>query len=179
MVSATLKVTKGIPLYIDVGGASKILGGCSTRLGGEATDIRMNKHDINSRILVAGGGGSVGGYNGGVYGNDPRPFGGSGGGIRGRESSGGGGGQYSGGLGRKYSNECIGNNGVFGYGGIGDNICGCNGSGGDGWYGGASGTNEGGGGGGSSYVTPINSYDVIHKLGVNDGDGFLIITYTK
>ena len=177
MVSATLKVKKGVPLFINVGGISNISIGCDIKLGGNSTDIRLNKDDLYSRILVAGGGGSVGGYNGGIYGNDPHPKGGSGGGVKGEDSSGEGGLYNRGGIGYKYSDECIGNSGTFGYGGIGVNICGCNGSGGNGWYGGASGTNEGGGGGGSSYVIPINSYNISHKRGVNNGDGFLIISF--
>ena len=175
MISGCLKVQKGVPLYINVGGFSKEKSGCDIKKGGGATDIRLNINDLNSRILVAGGGGSVGGYNGQTYGKDPHPNGGSGGGISGGNSSGEGGKQTRGGLGYKYSFDCIGNNGVFGYGGVGDNVCGCNGSGGDGWYGGASGTNEGGGGGGSSYITPQGSSHVKHKKGVNHGNGFLII----
>ena len=177
MVSANLKVKKGVPLYINVGGISNTSVGCDIKLGGQATDIRLNKDDIYSRILVAGGGGSVGGYNGQPYGDDPHPIGGSGGGIKGENSSGGGGAKNKGGIAHKYSKFCIGNNGIFGYGGIGNNICGCNGSGGDSWYGGASGTNEGGGGGGSNYITPHGSSNVIHKRGVNNGDGFLIVYF--
>ena len=176
MISATLKVKPGVPLYINIGGKSNKEPGCGTKFGGEASDIRFIKNDLHSRILVAGGGGSVGGYNGGIYGTDPHPFGGKGGGIKGGKSSGKGGSQKNGGLGYVYSKECIGENGIFGFGGSGNNICGCNGSGGDGWYGGAGGTNEGGGGGGSSYAIP-GSTDIIHLQGVNDGDGFMSILY--
>jgi len=176
MIRATLEVKKNKPLYIKVGGISKEFAGCNIKKGGECTEIRLKKNDIYSRILVAGGGGSVGGYNGGSYGSNPKPKGGSGGGKKAGSSSGGGGSQKKGGIAKKYSIKCKGKNGKFKYGGIGNNICGCNGSGGEGWYGGASGTNEGGGGGGSSYVIPGSS-NVKHKKGVNDGDGFLIIYY--
>ena len=176
MISGFLKVKKGVPLYVKVGGASNEMTGCNIKKGGGATDIRLKKNDLYSRILVAGGGGSVGGYNGGKYGNNPHPIGGSGGGIYGGNSSGEGGKQTRGGFGGRYSDDCIGNDGVFGYGGEGDNICGCNGGGGDGWYGGASGTNEGGGGGGSNYIIP-GSFGVKHKRGVNNNDGFLILSW--
>lgn len=176
MVEATLKVVKNKPLYIKVGGISENFAACNIKKGGEATDIRLKKNDINSRILVAGGGGSVGGYNGASYGDNPKPKGGSGGGKKGGSSSGGGGQQNKAGTPKKYSNKCKGNFGKFNYGGIGENICGCNGSGGEGWFGGASGTNEGGGGGGSSYVIP-GSYNIKHKRGINDDDGILIIFY--
>jgi len=176
MVKATLKVQKNIPLYIKVGGISKEYAGCNIKKGGESTEIRLKKNDIHSRILVAGGGGSVGGYNGGSYGNNPKPKGGSGGGKKAGSSSGGGGGQNNGGIAEKYLSKCKGKNGKFKYGGVGDNICGCNGSGGGGWYGGASGTNEGGGGGGSSYVIP-GSLNIKHIKGINDDDGVLIIFY--
>ena len=176
MISGYLKVKKGAPLYINVGGISNKSSGCDIKQGGGATDIRLGD-GIDSRIIVAGGGGSVGGYNGGRYGDNPHPFGGNGGGKYAEHSSGKGGTHTSGGFGYRYSNTCIGENGKFGYGGLGNNICGCNGSGGDGWYGGAGGTNEGGGGGGSSYIIPSKSYNVKHKQGVNNGDGFLIISW--
>ena len=48
------------------------------------------------------------------------------------------------------------------------------GAGGAGWYGG--GTSDGsGGGGGSSYVTPVGSSGIIHRQGVRDGNGLIVI----
>lgn len=122
-----------------------------TTCGGGATDIRLiggvwnDEQGLLSRIIVAGGGGSIG--------------------ISSFSSIGLGGG-FAGGMGVSAGTTCTGGtqyeggvtvnsngNGSFGKGGIG-NVC----AGGGGWYGGAGASTSGVGGGGSGYVLTKDSY---------------------
>ena len=121
--------------------------------GGGATDFRLEVNNLNSRIMVAGGGG--GSYN---YSDSYKSTGGSAGvlvGFSGNATNGPastGGTQTSAGVGIKGQTAC---SGSFG---IGGNQCGNLGTGGGGgYYGGAGTYNPGGsaesGSGGSSYVS--------------------------
>ncbi len=122
-----------------------------TTCGGGATDIRLiggvwnDEQGLLSRIIVAGGGGSIGTSSFSSIG--------LGGGFAGGMGVGAGttctgGTQYEGGV-TVNSNG----NGSFGKGGIG-NVC----AGGGGWYGGAGASSSGVGGGGSGYVLTKDSY---------------------
>lgn len=122
-----------------------------TTCGGGATDIRLiggvwnDEQGLLSRIIVAGGGGSIGTSSFSSIG--------LGGGFAGGMGVGAGttctgGTQYEGGV-TVNSNG----NGSFGKGGIG-NVC----AGGGGWYGGAGASTSGVGGGGSGYVLTKDSY---------------------
>lgn len=163
--SATLSLNENQNLYVYVGASGNNGGwnGGGSRErgypgGGGATDVRTvdngsdwsNTVGLNSRLLVAGGGGSdgatnkYGGYGGGLYGESAYQSYGSGGG---------GGSQTSGGYGGNN------NSGTFGIGGRGlYRSSGNGGAGGGGWYGGGgvypdgSGDDDRGGGGGSGFV---------------------------
>ncbi|MDR2063699.1 MAG: IPT/TIG domain-containing protein [Candidatus Nomurabacteria bacterium] len=158
-------------VYINVGGqgvgkTGGYNGGASGGLsgGGGATDVRLengawdSETGLNSRIMVAAGGGGYGqylsyirqsGYGGGL----------TGGGVSGSDGGGGGATQTSGGAGAgAYGGAVAATAGTFGVGGAGvTNIN--TGNGGGGYYGGGGGGNSGccfgGGGGGSSYVSGL------------------------
>lgn len=191
-------LNRGDILYVYVGGSGSNHkgwngGGLQTTLkfyGGGATDIRFkagtwnNADSLNSRLIVAGGGGTAG---------SPRHAGGAGG-LTGGSTSGCG----NGGVGATISGA--GANGAgFGYGGNGTSGSGGHaGAGGGGWYGGGgsnpdySGDDDRGGGGGSSFTW--NSYtqgnvpkgysvskdyfmtNVGYSTGSRTGDGFVRIT---
>ena len=171
---------------------------CSS--GGGATDIRIIDQELDSRVIVAGGGGSAG------VGNDNSPigtYGGNGGGINGKDGGnhyqskcggGYGGTQYDGGK----ANQCNGvfsspgEKGIGGNAGVGSESSG--GGGGGGYYGG-SGGRSGGGAGGSGFIGKVkNFYSIIAKtidggqyfpspfeeleIGHN-GNGYVKITYLK
>ena len=135
------------------GGSNGSLDGMSPG-GGGATDIRVtggtwnNVNSLNSRIIVAGGGGGSGILNYGAPG-------GIGSGIY-STLYGGNGTQTNGGsAGTGYTHHSGQTAGGFGYGGTGGGYG--VGAGGAGWYGGGGGahitpSSSGGGGGGSSYV---------------------------
>ena len=167
-VSGILNVSKDNILYVYVGGNNFYNGGGRGEArGGGATDIRMVKDSLNSRIMVAGGGG------GGMYARNASIVSiGNAGGLTGydadaiitsssngqtRNFSGHGGTQYSGGKAGIYGyyeySEVM--DGSFGQGGEGPK--GDASSGGGGWYGGGQGRHTGGtwpgGGGGSSYIS--------------------------
>ena len=174
--TATIHMTPNDKLYIYVGGSGQSGmasggwngGGSRTTSGlpggGGATDVRTvdtgtnwsDTTSLNSRLLVAGGGGSggapsrPGGYGGGYNGESRTQSYGSGGGG-GTQSSGGSGGSN--------------NSGTFGQGGQGlYRANGYGGAGGGGWYGGGGVYPDGsvdddrGGGGGSSYILTEDSY---------------------
>lgn len=161
-VTATLAVTPGEELYVEVGtiGFPQISqppfngGGTGAQYGapgGGATDLRTVSvgapNSLASRLLVAAGGGGGGGGQSGGAGGDAGAAGGNGignvdadgglGGAPATTSSGGGGGQ--GGTG----NVLVGNNGgsgALGQGGASNgNITGAGGGGGGGYYGGGAG----------------------------------------
>lgn len=170
-VQCKMSVTGGSTLYVVVGG---VPAGTQTA-SYNASDIRTDNTGItdntslNSRLIVAGGGGSGGSY--ATY----TP--GAGGGLIGANGSdstycGNGGTQTNGGSG--------GNNGAFGLGGSGTYAI--VGAGGAGWYGGGSGktksihaTVSGGGGGGSSYTDSAVCSNVRNTQGYNNGSGYLTI----
>lgn len=131
--------------------------------GGGASDIRITANDLQSRVIVAGGGGSDGAISKtGMYG------GGTSGGTATQSfgSGGGGGTQTAGGAGGNN------NSGSFGIGGKGINYAsGYGGAGGGGWYGGGgaypdgSGDDDRGGGGGSGFVWTGSNAPNGYRLG--------------
>lgn len=161
-VQCTFPVTGGDSLYIYVGDIPSTANTAEYN----ASDVRTNNTGItdstslNSRILVAGGGGSAGG----TY------VGGDGGDLIGGSSTGSypstGGTQSSGGTGY--------NSGSLGLGGNGASPIG--GAGGAGYYGGGGGRINTGGGGGSSY-TNSDCYKIHHTQGYNNGSGYIVFTY--
>lgn len=153
--------------------------------GGGSSDIRTG-YELETRIVVAGGGGgrgsglgSGGGAGGGLVAGNGRTgqgFGGQGG----SQVSGGQGGASNGSPNNSTSGEFwLGGSGASGplHGG---------GGGGGGYFGGGGGgadadsccTDAGGGGGGSSYTDPAYVTDVVHASGVKPGAGMVIISYT-
>ncbi|MCU0434992.1 MAG: HYR domain-containing protein [Bacteroidia bacterium] len=190
-VQGTVAVTPGATLYVYVGGQplTGTVGGYNGggagdgagKGGGGGTDVRTISNDLNSRLIVAGGGGGagfwsslhvVGGVGGGLNGGN---------GYRNTPSD-------AGGLGASQTaaganGTCVNFNvttmaGGFGFGGtpFGYN-CGCEGyGGGGGWYGGAGSGNCRGGGGGSGYATPTAS-GVTMQSGVRVGNGKVVIEY--
>ena len=173
--SGVLTLTKTTPLWFGVGG-SGIAGGFNGGgkrqnypAGGGGTDIRIGSNSLYARVIVAGGGGSEGGYKG--Y------QGGAGGGLNAtlynsNTTSGGYGGNQTG-VNNNWIKDAQSNGystqldcyGGFGFGGNGITIKSgavgigvVSGAGGGGWYGGAgtytTDTSQwgSGGGGGSNYV---------------------------
>ncbi|OFU49149.1 hypothetical protein HMPREF3071_03175, partial [Clostridium sp. HMSC19A11] len=122
-----------------------------TTCGGGATDIRLiggvwnDEQGLLSRIIVAGGGGSIGTSSSSLIGLGGGIVGGMGV-ASGTTCTGGT--QYEGGVTVNSSG-----NGLFGKGGSG-NIC----AGGGGWFGGAGASSSAVGGGGSGYVLTKDSY---------------------
>jgi hypothetical protein len=185
-VQVTLSVSSNSTLYFYVGGqginngvggyngggtASGISHGAS---GGGASDIRTSIADLNSRLVVAGGGGGasagsypgVGGAGGGLTGGNGPTSGGFVGGKGGTQSAGGAGG----------SGYCSPAAGSFGQGGGTANMYHCP-AGGGGWYGGGQGAVMGGGGG-SSYTNATFASSVTHTQGFRSGNGQIIINYS-
>lgn len=165
-VQAILPVTAQQELYIVVGDIPASAATASYN----ASDIRTdntgitNNTSLQSRLIVAGGGGSgygsrEGGAGGGLTGGNATSASSTTGGYGGTQTSGGSGGKVA-------------SSGSFGLGGNGSNGS----AGGAGWYGGGGGRNVGGGGG-SSY-TNSSCYDVVHTQGYNNGVGYISITYT-
>jgi len=174
--------------------------------GGGATDFRTvpgiwnNITGLNSRVLVAGGGGGANSRDGDYplaapeyytgYGNGT---GGDGGGLIGRDGTTGnqdtfglsygygigtGGTQTTGGVCYKYINGVLVNttlSGSFGTGGGEQGAGGGQSGGGGGWYGGGFSYNHGGAGGGSSYIGGVT--DGIMQTGINSGNGRATITF--
>jgi hypothetical protein len=173
-IQATIPVTPGQVLQINVGDIGGGSGGAGSGGGGGASDVRAGSFTLQDAVIVAAGGGgagaggAVGGQGGaggsggavggagstGGNGSNPPPdaYGspGGGGGAGGRQKAGGAGGSLEGRAGS------LGQGGNGGPGSSGAGIDG-GGGGGGGYYGGGgggSGYAGGGGGGGSSYVTP-------------------------
>ena len=166
-----LALEKGDTLYVYVGGYGGTINGVASNgwngggkagysgiYGGGASDIRVTNGtwnaaaSLNSRIIVAGGGGSYGGpYQQGGYGGGT-----TGGNGQGNYGSGGTGGTQTAGGSGNAGSFGIGGNGTAANGGYG-------GAGGGGWYGGGgvtspdSGDDDKGGGGGSGYVLTSSS----------------------
>lgn len=133
------------------GGYGNIYSGSYSGGGGGGTDFRTvsgtwsDTSSLNSRFLVAGGGGGVGIYGGGTGGS-----GGGDSGTRGTGNGGYGGTQSSGGSAGGSTNA-----GSFGI-GASYTQGGAGAGGGGGWYGGGAGW-DGGGGGGSGYIGGVTS----------------------
>lgn len=134
-----------------------------------ASDVRTDPDDLNSRLIVAGAGGD--GTAGVAI-----SAGADGGGLVGASA---GSAYFAGGTG---GNQTEGGsvNGTFGYGGSA-----LGGHGGAGWYGGGAGqaglinkvgTCAAGGGGGSSYTDPELCSNVEHTQGFNTGNGYITIS---
>ena len=203
--SGILELKEPLTLYLYIGGsgdpfnANKNYTTRTTRSGG-ATDIRLvqgvwyHPASLNSRIIVAGGGGA-GLMDRGVY------NGGDGGGLEGAPGQG----SYGGSAGTQTGNKAN-DSGWMGYPGS----LGSGGAGGDASYGGAGGYYGGGGsywlsyhpmgsGGGSSFISGMEGCDAIDadgkhtgqpvhysglfftetetQSGVRVGDGRIIITF--
>ena len=148
--------------------------------GGGRTDIRRNKVDNTSVLIVAGGGGGDGSWNETVY------KGGRGGGIKGEDGEGiienigkgasnlspGKGGNYAG---TSNSEDCIASDGEYLNGGKACSSSGASsGGGGGGYFGGGGGADYSGGGGGSGY---ISSFIIHGNIGYSNksGNGFVSI----
>lgn len=163
-----------------------------------ASDIRTSNADItseeglNSRLVVAGAGGS------GAENNWSGWEAGDGGGLIGGSTVDSyglatGGTQTEGGTCTNYGGygSQAGGNGTFGMGGAGSQYASAvGGAGGAGWYGGAGGnaflasnitgvSDSRGGAGGSSYTDPTLCSNVSHVQGFNDGNGYVKITYKR
>lgn len=185
-VQCLLNVTPGQVLYIVVGVANT-----SYVATYNASDIRTSSSDLNSRLVVAGGGGSAG-----ISGARGTSYGGAGGGLTGGNGGiftagdpmfGYGGTQTAGGAistGGTSPYSSYGSPGTFGMGGNGapDNA-GHGGPGGAGWYGGGGGGVYdyvggfgAGGGGGSSYTHPTLCSEVVHTQGYRAGNGYVTIS---
>jgi hypothetical protein len=197
LVTATIPVTPGEALTVDVGGAGNLKtrgfngggggvdGGGS---GGGASDVRQGGTALSDRVVVAGGGGGSGGTGSGGGG-----AGGLGGGIAGgagdssESSSGGSGGaggtRSKGGAGGSAgayhcdeSNNSAGGNGVRAKGGAGGSAPTDfgGGGGGGGYYGGG-----GGGGGGLGYSSQSKHCEYGAGSGGGGGSGFAEATATN
>jgi hypothetical protein len=203
-VSARLDVPAGGLLYVMVGGRGlKGVGGQPVTpggfngggtgnnaggSGGGASDVRLDwpgaADSLNSRLVVASGGG---GSAGGVPGFPPIPAGGSGGAGATLDAGGDGiGSVASGGHGATATAGGAGGTGVgdpatpgtFGTGGNGG---GHGGGGGGGWYGGGGGANQnpqaGGGGAGSGFVTAFGREGAVQFGTATVPDASVRITY--
>lgn len=180
-VQCDLTVTPNQVIYISVGNIP------SNRYSPtyNAADIRTNNSgltdttSLQSRLVVAGGGGSTGNQSG---------SGGAGGGLAGGNGYGGdgksayGGTQTSGGSGGAAG--AAGGNGYAGQFGLGGGTGSTDaGAGGAGWYGGGGGGHSayyqvwgGNGGGGSSYTDANLCGNVVHTQGYQNGAGYITIT---
>lgn len=190
-VQCKLAVTSGQTLYFTVGTS----GTNSSRPDlayYNASDIRTNNAGVtdttslNSRLLVAGGGGNAGRKNNGQSGT-----GGDGGGTTGgtgqdeRNCTAGVGGSQSAGGAAGTGNYRAGSTGTLGLGGAGGRYSGEGGAGGAGYYGGGGGGNggdgywygDGAGGGGGSSWTSSSCSNVTHTRGYNDNTGYITISY--
>jgi hypothetical protein len=186
-VQATISVTPGQTVYVNVGGqGSMSVGGWNgggvpygcgcVAGGGGASDIRIGGVALVDRKIVAGGGGGAG-----YYWNWTNDHGGLGGGLIGGNGytnnslnpiyCGQGGTQAAGGAGASQGGPAgsLGNGGGAGY---------YAGSGGGGYYGGGSGYGGGGGGGGSSFTDPTASA-ITHTQGFKTGNGLVTISWNS
>jgi len=186
-VQATLSVTPGQELQVNVGGAGGwrrggFNGGGGDRSivgfgGGGASDIRVGTAALPDRVVVAAGGGGAG------WGATPvGGAGGAGGGLEGGAGAdacgagGGGGTQTAGGAGHPP--------GMFGLPGTEVPWDPPDGGGGGGYYAGGAGqfcgwgvSGGGGGGGGSSWTHPTLATDVLHKPATRRGHGLVVIAW--
>lgn len=179
-VQCDMDVIGGQILYITVGARPSSRNTASYN----AADIRTNNAgltdttSLQSRLIVAGGGGSYGNQSG-SGGNGGNTVGQDGQGGDGK--SGGGGTQSAGGRGGSSGTwGDPGSAGSLGLGGNGSNSA--SGAGGAGYYGGGGGGHSayaatwgGNGGGGSSYTSSTCS-NVVHTQGYQNGAGYITIT---
>jgi Glycine rich protein/RTX calcium-binding nonapeptide repeat (4 copies) len=190
--TATIAVTPGASIQVNVGGQGRLPGGGlhgggfngggggvpagsggASPGGGGASDIRIGGTALTDRVLVAGGGGGAGNNTCGT----PSVAGGRGGGLSGLVgggsgcgSTGGGGTQTAGGGADPPATA-----GTFGVGGNGGGDAStAGGGGGGGWYGGGGGLLGSGGGGGSGHGPD----GTVFETGVRPGDGLVTVTYT-
>lgn len=164
-VQCILNVTPKEILYITVGTART----SAAQSVYNVSDIRTVSDDMNTRLIVAGGGGDYG---------EGWSYAGNGGGLIGESGAATYGVQSTAGTQSAGGNP----NGTFGYGGL------VNGRrGGDGWYGGGGGViffvsehyGTAGAGGGSSYTHPTLCSDVIHTQGYQTGNGYITISMVE
>lgn len=159
-VRCVLSVTPGQVLHLVVGKVGAAYN---------ASDVRTDPEDLNSRLIVAGAGGD------GTAGVAVSA-GADGGDLVGASAASA---YFAGGTG---GNQTSGGsvNGTFGFGGAA-----LGGHGGAGWYGGGAGqaglinkvgTCAAGGGGGSSYTDPELCTNVEHTQGFNTGNGYITIS---
>ena len=159
-VRCVLSVTPGQVLHLVVGKVGAAYN---------ASDVRTDPEDLNSRLIVAGAGGD------GTAGVAVSA-GADGGDLVGASAASA---YFAGGTG---GNQTSGGsvNGTFGFGGAA-----LGGHGGAGWYGGGAGqaglinkvgTCATGGGGGSSYTDPELCANVEHTQGFNTGNGYITIS---
>lgn len=186
--SATIALTPGQVLQINVGGAGSLQaggfnGGATAGVGtsgdhagggGGASDVRGGAYALADRLIVAGGGGGGGGTQGAT-----RPNGGAGGGLVGGDGLGTGGFPLPGLGGTQTAGGEAGGgavDGALGVGGAGscDGPSQCGGGGGGGLYGGGGSGGSGGGGGGSGF----GPAGVVFETGVRSGHGLITISYT-
>lgn len=162
-VRCVLSVTPGQVLHLVVGKVGAAYN---------ASDVRTDPEDLNSRLIVAGAGGD------GTAGVAVSA-GADGGDLVGASAASA---YFAGGTG---GNQTSGGsvNGTFGFGGAA-----LGGHGGAGWYGGGAGqaglinkvgTCAAGGGGGSSYTDPELCTNVKHTQGFNTGDGYITISMAE
>ena len=202
----TLSVSSGDTLYIFVGGdgmsggyngGGGSAGSYTGSVGGGASDVRHLNFDLDSRAIVAGGGGAsaayslgCGGWNGAAGGDGGGPTGQTGQISDGNPPAAGGGeggSQASGGASGNDTNPIANSTpGTFGQGGLGghgvdpgNQACGAAGGGGGGYYGGGGGGSNncggGGGGGGSNYTGGVS--ELANDQGVRTGHGRVVISY--
>jgi hypothetical protein len=183
-VQCEMTVTPNQVLYISVGAMNNDYNAADIRTNNSGL---TNSTSLNSRLIVAGGGGRAGWSN---------ATGGAGGGLtagngsntNSGDSHGGGGGTQTAGGARGGHGNVFGENGAAGSFGLGAKRSGGGagtGSGGAGWYGGGSGGagwyvageayRWGAGGGGSSYTNSSCS-NVTHTQGYRNGAGYITIT---
>ena len=168
------------------GGGTSGSGHADAGAGGGASDIRLTT-SLADRIVVAGGGGGMGGWIGGA--GAPGGLTIAAAGSKGSPSgtAGGGGTQVSGGTagtGVTTGNGTAGQLGVGGTGGNGSVAGG--GGGGGGFFGGGGGGSDSvsggsdgaGGGGGSSFATMALTSNISHQAGVRTGAGAVSLRYT-
>ena len=193
-ISSNVDVVPGQTLYLFVGEHTDLIepwgvyafngGGQGAdgfgAKGGGASDVRTRLNDLDSRIIVAGGGGG-GGY-AGVGGIGGGTIGGTASGTScGANIGGYGGTQFAGGApGGTYPDSGNANAGK----GVGGSANWYGGGGGGGYYGGGGGgqraycyTNGAGGGGGSSYFNGSHGSIITNQQGMRRGNGLISINF--
>jgi hypothetical protein len=177
-VDAVAPTLGGQILWIYVGGNVSVSGGAPAGgfngggvsfagLGGGASDVRTTFNNVNSRLIVAPGGGGAG---------DAGPVGG-GGAVSGSNGAG-----PNPGIGATISGPGAGGTngqpGTLGAGGTGSLTNGATGGGGGGgYYGGGGGGDSSGGGGGSSYIDASCYALNVFVSPVNSGSGVVILKF--